>query len=142
MIVWLTGQSGAGKTTLVKYFIKKIKHLDSSNWLYLDGDEMRDSISLNAGFSKSDREEHNLRIARLANILSQQGYNIIVSVIAPYESTRQKINKIIDCQWIYLKRILPFRENYPYEEPKCFTLNIDDLTIKEEFAKLYYYLFL
>ena len=61
-IVWLTGNSGAGKTTIAKCYQGEYdKHC-----IILDGDEMRQSVSLGAGFSKEAREEHNLRVARLA----------------------------------------------------------------------------
>lgn len=112
MIVWLTGNSGAGKTTLAKMFMHE-------GWIMLDGDEMRDSISLGAGFSKADREEHNLRVARLAKVLDGQKHNIIVSVIAPFRSTRKKIGEIIpECKWIYIKRLQPIRKDRPYQPPK------------------------
>lgn len=132
MIIWLTGNSGAGKTTLAKAYQK----ISATVCINLDGDEMRRSISTDLGLSPEDREEHNLRIARLAKILSTQGFDIIISVIAPYQITRDKINKIINCKWVYLKRTLPNRTNYPYEEPQCFTLDVDNLTLEEELNNL------
>ena len=89
-VIWFTGNTGSGKTSIA-YLLK-----ERLNAIVLDGDEMRQSISLGAGFSKKDREEHNLRVARLARILHEQGHNVVVSVIAPYESTRKKIAKICD----------------------------------------------
>ena len=61
-IIWFTGQSGAGKTTVAREIHKQ--------WdcILLDGDEMRDSISLGAGFSREDRREHNLRVASIEDI--------------------------------------------------------------------------
>jgi adenylylsulfate kinase len=109
-IIWLTGQSGAGKTTLAKRF------QEDYDCIILDGDEMRDSISLGAGFSREDRKEHNLRVARLAKVLSQQKL-VIVSVIAPMEEVRKEISKICDPLWVYIKRTLPEREGHFYEEP-------------------------
>ena len=113
MIIWLTGNSGVGKTTLAKKFI------EGTHWINLDGDEMRASISVGAGFTKVDREEHNLRVARLAKVLSEQGHDIIISVIAPYRSTRAKVTEVIpDCKWIWIKRLLPYRHDRPYQRPK------------------------
>ena len=112
-IVWLTGNSGSGKTTLAKRFARE------NNWINLDGDEMRVSISLGAGFSKYDRHTHNLRVARLAKVLSVQNFDIIISVIAPYRSTRKKITEIIpDCKWIYIKKLQRYRLGRPYQPPK------------------------
>ena len=125
MIVWLTGNSGAGKTTIADVF--RLLHPE---WIKLDGDDMRSSISLGAGFSKEEREAHNLRVARLANVLDEQGHNIIVSVIAPFESTREKIKKLIpDCVWVYVKRTLKSDPRKPYEEPLCSIIDVDKRTV-------------
>ena len=133
MIVWLTGQSGAGKTTLAKKITKDL-------WcVNLDGDEMRESISLRAGFSKEDRKEHNLRIARLAKVLDRQEHLIIVTVIAPMEEVRKEITKICNPYWVYIKRTLPDREGHFYEEPKdYFTLDHDKLSVKESACELFW----
>ena len=93
-IFWLTGESGAGKTTLAIPLAKEL------NAVLLDGNEMRGSISVNIGFSKEERAEHNYKVARLANILSKQ-MNVVVSVIAPSKEVREKIDKICSPIWIY-----------------------------------------
>lgn len=109
-VIWLTGQSGSGKTTLANILSKRI------DAVVLDGNEMRESISLGNKFSKKDREEHNLRVARLAKVLSKRS-PVIVSVIAPFTSTRKKIDLIVAPFWIFIKKDLPLRKNYPYQEP-------------------------
>lgn len=111
-VVWFTGNSGAGKTTLA-YMLK-----DRMNAVVLDGDEMRASISLGAGFSRQDREEHNLRVARLAAALHRQRHNVIVSVIAPFRDTRAKIDEICHPLWVYVKREMPPDPDKPYEPPQ------------------------
>lgn len=110
-IYWITGQSNSGKTALANNLQKEI------GGVVLDGDEMRKSISLGASFSKKDRHEHNLRVARLAQVLSSKNL-VIVSVIAPFESTRKKLSKMINPIWIYVKRTLPKEKDKPYEPPK------------------------
>ncbi len=117
-VIWLTGNCGSGKTSIA-YLLK-----ERLNGVILDGDEMRQSISLGAGFSKKDREEHNLRVARLANILQKQGLNVIVSVIAPFQSIRDKLQKICNPYWIYLKSP-ELGKDRPYEEPKNPDITID-----------------
>jgi hypothetical protein len=92
-IVWLTGQSGSGKTTLGEC----IKSLFGTA-VILDGDEMRDSIS-SEGFSRKDRHAHNLRVARLAQVLSKQSL-VIVSVIAPFADARSEIDNLISPLWV------------------------------------------
>lgn len=109
-IVWLTGNVGAGKTALA-YLLK-----ERLNGVVLDGDELRASISTDLGFSKKDRDVHNMRVARLAKILNNQNFNVIVSVIAPFDSTRKKITKMINPYWIYV-RGGKFGKDMPYEIP-------------------------
>ena len=111
-VIWLTGNSKAGKTTTAYNFKDRIE------CVILDGDEMRDSISLGAGFSKEAREEHNLRVARLAEVLRKQGHLVLVSVIAPFKSTRKKLEKITPIKWVHIKRTLKKDESRPYEIPK------------------------
>jgi len=134
MVIWLTGNSGSGKTALANAFRAKWPQ-----WILLDGDVMRASISLGAGFTKEDREEHNLRVARLADVLDKQGHNIIIAVIAPYKSTRKKIEDIVNCEWVYMKRTMVHRENYPYEVPsdsEALTIDVDNMSIDEEVLRL------
>lgn len=132
-IIWLTGQSGSGKTTLAIELQKKCRYM---HYVILDGDQMRDSISLGAGFSREDRTEHNLRVARLAKVLSQQT-NVIVAVIAPIASVRAKIDEICNPKWVYLKRTLPEREGHFYEEPTdYFTLDLDIIPCSSEKLRL------
>ena len=85
---------------------------------------MRASISTDMSFSKEDREEHNLRVARLAKVLNLQGHNVVVSVIAPFEDARKKISEIANPYWIYIKHEVDDKE-YPYEIPKNPDVTID-----------------
>ena len=94
------------------------------NAVVLDGDELRASISTDLGFSKEDRDEHNMRVARLAKVLNGQGFNVVVSVIAPFQSTRDKITELINPFWIYIKGG-KIGEDMPYEVPNNPDLTID-----------------
>ncbi len=127
MIVWLTGPSGSGKTTLAKALKEKLR-----NWVILDGDEMRDSISVGAGFSEKERTEHNLRVARLASTLEKQGYNILVSVIAPFKELREKVDLICSPKWVCLPDQQEEKTyNNPYEVPDD-ALIVKGKTVEEE----------
>ncbi len=117
-IIWLTGNVGSGKTSLAYLLKERLKAI------VLDGDELRASISTGLGFSKDDRDTHNLRVARLAKILNEQGFNIVVAVIAPFQSTRDKITDLINPYWIYIKGGKTGK-NMPYEIPKKPNLIID-----------------
>jgi hypothetical protein len=110
-IIWLTGQSGSGKTTLAHALKSLI-----GNALVLDGNEMRESISTE-GFSRDDRHVHNLRVARLAHVLSKQSI-VIVSVIAPFADTRGEISRLVAPSWVYcVRREQKSGSDYPYEPP-------------------------
>ena len=131
-VIWLTGKSGAGKTTLAK-----LLQLVWTPCVCLDGDEMRDSISLGAGFSRDDRDSHNLRVARLARVLSRQ-MNVVVSVISPVAKTRQTIDMNYPMiTFVYLKRTLADKEGHFYEEPIDYpTVHQDRLSITDSLKKL------
>lgn len=110
MIIWISGNTGSGKTYLAN---KLLKVIDA---IHLDGDRMR-AIWRDLGLSKEDRWENNLRVARLALNLSIQGKNVIVSVIAPYIELREEIEKICNPIWIYMPSIQ--QEKADYESPKA-----------------------
>lgn len=130
MILWLTGNSGSGKTTIAKSIISKYP-----SWKMLDGDIIRNYISKDLGFSKKDRIENSVRIAKFAKILQNRNYNIVIASIAPYYHGRHLVNQIIDCTWIYIEG----GKNgllYPYEIPECIKFKsihqIEDIIIKEK----------
>lgn len=114
MIVWLTGNSGSGKTTLAN----QLKDIYFPDWIILDGDEVRAVYDHDLGFEKFSRVKNNIRMARLADLLHRQKFNIIVSSIAPFQIGREIVDKIIDCEWIYLPGGKTGIE-YPYEIPNC-----------------------
>ena len=125
-ILWLTGNSGAGKTTVARNFIKRFPAV------ILDGDEMRASISTDKGFSLTDRLSHNMRVARLAKVLQEQGQNVLVAVIAPTHKIRKEIEKICSPGWIYIKReSIPYDPERPYEPPDKPDLTIDNDALTE-----------
>lgn len=128
-IIWLTGQSGSGKTTLANALQKEI------GGTILDGDELRESISTDLGFSKKDRHIHNLRVARLAQMLAKRS-TVIVSVIAPFEQTRQEVDALIKPVWVYVKRKQGLDKNKPYEPPKNPDIKINSDKQKPEDAAL------
>ena len=138
-IIWLTGNSGAGKSTLAFALRDQLnEHTDCSNPIarrvvVLDGDELRETISRDEGFSPEDRRKHNMRVARLAALLRDSGYLVIVAVIAPFQSVREELQVMCDPTWVYIKRSGLEDSDRPYEAPKMPDLLIDNdvLSIKE-----------
>ena len=112
LIVWITGNSGAGKTFLADTLHTFVK---------IDGDDVRKIWKL--GFSKEDRFENNKRVARLAQLLHKQGLNVVVSVICPFQEIRDWVTKEINPYWIYIEH-----ENnnpdMPYEVPTHYDLKL------------------
>lgn len=131
MIIWLTGNTGAGKSTLAWKLVERIKPQP----IVLDGDEMR-HVWEDLGLSMTDRMKNNIRIAKLARHFNAQKFDVIVSVIAPTMEIRRAINTIIHPIWIYVRRKadeIPVKEK-PYEIPMTvdFRVHPDMQTIDEE----------
>ena len=89
-IVWLTGLSGAGKTTIANRLKDLISQRDL-NVEILDGDVIRTNLSQGLGFSKSDRDINIRRVGYVANLLSRNGVIVIVAVISPYRAVRDEV---------------------------------------------------
>ena len=89
-IVWLTGLSGAGKTTIANSLKDVISHRDL-NVEVLDGDVVRTNLSQGLGFSKGDRDINIRRVGYVANLLSRNGVIVIVAAISPYRAVRDEV---------------------------------------------------
>ncbi|KOP23555.1 adenylylsulfate kinase [Hapalosiphon sp. MRB220] len=90
VIVWLTGLSGAGKSTIARGVESKLNTRNSLVEV-LDGDEIRRHLSQELGFTKEDREINIRRIGYVANLLSRNGIVVIVAAISPYRAIRDEI---------------------------------------------------
>ena len=86
-IVWFTGLSGAGKTTIA------MAAADRFGCEVLDGDTIRDFFA-NRDFSREGRERHLLGIAKMAKMMSKHT-DVLCSFITPYEDVREKILEIL-----------------------------------------------
>jgi adenylylsulfate kinase len=93
-ILWFTGLSGSGKTTIAKEIIKKLQE-EGHPVMLLDGDEIRD-IFKNTGFDKESRLKHINDVAKMAVYLQKQGITPIVSLISPYAEARENAKKLSD----------------------------------------------
>jgi adenylylsulfate kinase len=93
-VVWLTGLSGSGKTTIARTIEDALKNINRSV-VVLDGDEIRRHLNPDLGFSKRDRELNVERIAYLSHILSRSGIITIVALISPFRTSRDYARKLI-----------------------------------------------
>jgi adenylylsulfate kinase len=86
LVIWLTGLSGSGKTTIARALEPKLKELVKTE--LLDGDVIRKELSPELGFTKEDRERHARRVVYLCKLLSRNGVVSVVSLISPYREFR------------------------------------------------------
>jgi adenylyl-sulfate kinase len=94
-VVWLTGLSAAGKSTIARLVAAE---LDERGFLVdtLDGDVVRTHLSKGLGFSKQDRDTNIERIGWVASRLARAGAAVIVSAISPYEEARRKARSLVE----------------------------------------------
>jgi adenylylsulfate kinase len=88
--VWLTGLSGAGKTTVADAVAGQLR-VAGREVEVLDGDELRRGLSAGLGFSRADRDTHVRRVGFVAELLARHGVVALVPVIAPYAATRDEV---------------------------------------------------
>uniref|UniRef100_G3SNF9 3'-phosphoadenosine 5'-phosphosulfate synthase 2 n=1 Tax=Loxodonta africana TaxID=9785 RepID=G3SNF9_LOXAF len=91
--VWLTGLSGAGKTT-ISFALEEYLVSHSIPCYSLDGDNIRHGLNKNLGFSAGDREENIRRIAEVAKLFADAGLVCITSFISPFSKDRENARKI------------------------------------------------
>lgn len=89
-VLWLTGLSGAGKSTIARRVEAELRALGQSVEV-LDGDEVRTNLSKGLGFSKEDRDTNIRRIGYVARLLSRNGAAVIVAAISPYREVRDEV---------------------------------------------------
>jgi len=94
-VIWLTGLSGAGKTTLatvLKHELTTAGHRVET----LDGDEVRENLSRGLGFSKEDRDTNVRRIGFVARLLARNGVIVLASAISPYRQSRDDVRQSVE----------------------------------------------
>ena len=160
MIIWLTGLSGAGKTTIAKN-LERLLLAQQFNVELLDGDVIRTNLSKGLGYTQEDRDTNIRRVGFVAQLLSRNGVIVIVATISPYRKVRNEMRALSphflevyvdaplhicearDVKGLYaaarLGKIKEFTGiDAPYEAPlkpdiTCFT---DQETVDESVAKI------
>jgi adenylyl-sulfate kinase len=156
-VVWLTGLSGAGKTTIARELERRLKNIGEPVTV-LDGDELREMFG-QTGFDKKSRDENVKNVGRIAAFLQRRGGIAIVSMISPYGEVRDECRKMAsdfmevyvstpisecerrDVKGLYkkartgeIKDFTGIHKSAPYEFPKNPELTIDTRYVSLEKA--------
>jgi bifunctional enzyme CysN/CysC len=92
-VVWLTGLSGAGKSTIARGVEKELFQLRMHTYV-LDGDNLRHGLNANLGFAPEDRAENIRRVSEVAKLMADAGTVVITSFISPYKADRDRARSI------------------------------------------------
>lgn len=87
-VVYMTGLSGAGKSTLAT-MVEQHLHAQGMRTYVLDGDELRQGLTRDLGFSDADRVENVRRVAEVARLMVDAGLIVITALISPFAADRQ-----------------------------------------------------
>ena len=161
-VVWITGLSGAGKTTLAEALERALFERGCSVFV-LDGDKVRGGLCADLGFSLPERSENIRRIGEVARLFCQSGQIVLVSAISPLRADRQRARALVSAPHfieVYCRCPLAVCEqrdpkglyrkaragqlpeftgiSSPYEAPEAPEVLVDSAasTVSEEVAKL------
>ena len=102
-VYWITGLSGAGKTTIGKLFFRKLKSKKESS-IFLDGDELRNVFGNDLGYSREERMQCAMRYSKLCRLLSGQGQDVVICTISMFDYIREwNRANIANYKEIYIK---------------------------------------
>jgi bifunctional enzyme CysN/CysC len=92
-VLWLTGLSGAGKSTIADIVEKKLLTLGRHTML-LDGDNVRHGLNRDLGFTDADRVENIRRVGEVAKLMAEAGLIVICSFISPFRAERRMVREL------------------------------------------------
>jgi len=155
-ILWFTGLSGSGKSTIANE-LEKVLHQLTLRTFILDGDNIRHGLSRDLGFSDEDRKENIRRIGEVSKLFIDSGTITLTTFISPFEEERQMVRQLVnenefveiyvkcslnecekrDVKGLYKKarsgEIKQFTGiDSPYEEPESAELVVDTTTMTTE----------
>ena len=165
-MLWFTGLSGSGKSTIANALLLKLHQRGISSYL-LDGDNLRHGINKNLTFSEDDRKENIRRTAEIGKLFVDAGIVVLAARISPFEEDRKNARSIVgSAEFIEVYVKCPIQEceirdpkglykkarngkikqftgiDQPYEEPKNpdITINTSKLDVDEAVSNLLSYL--
>ncbi len=157
-VLWFTGLSGAGKSTIANLVEKKLVRMNRHTFL-LDGDNVRHGLNKDLGFTQADRIENIRRVGEVAKLMTDAGLIVITAFISPFRSEREMVRKMMapgefveifidtslaeaerrDVKGLYKKARAGELKNFtgidsPYEPPQAPEIHIDTAKITPEQA--------
>ena len=157
-VVWFTGLSGAGKSTIANLVEKKLQRMNRHTFL-LDGDNIRHGLNKDLGFTEADRIENIRRVGEVARLMADAGLIVITAFISPFRAERQMVRSLVaeaeffevfidtsleeaearDTKGLYKKARAGQLKNFtgidsPYEPPEQPELRIDTSILSPEEA--------
>jgi len=157
-VVWLTGLSGSGKSTIANALEKKLARMNRHTFL-LDGDNVRHGLNKDLGFTEADRVENIRRVGEVARLMTDAGLIVITAFISPFRSEREMVRGMMqpgeflevfvdtplsvaearDVKGLYAKARAGQLKNFtgidsPYEPPEAPQLTIDTTTMDADQA--------
>jgi bifunctional enzyme CysN/CysC len=155
-VLWFTGLSGAGKSTIANLVEKKLVALGKHTFL-LDGDNLRHGLNRDLGFSDADRIENIRRVGEVARLMADAGLIVLTAFISPFRAEREMVRKMVpegefieifvdtplaeaerrDAKGLYAKARAGEIANFtgidsPYEPPEQPEIHIDTLRLTAE----------
>ncbi|OYV38686.1 MAG: adenylyl-sulfate kinase [Rhodospirillales bacterium 20-64-7] len=157
-VLWFTGLSGAGKSTIANLVEKKLVRMNRHTFL-LDGDNVRHGLNKDLGFSQADRVENIRRVGEVAKLMTDAGLIVITAFISPFRAERQMVRDMMapgefieifidtplaeaearDVKGLYKKARAGQLKNFtgidsPYEPPAAAEIRIDTTGMTPEEA--------
>jgi bifunctional enzyme CysN/CysC len=93
-VLWFTGLSGAGKSTIANFVEKRLQSIGCHTYL-LDGDNVRHGLNKDLGFTEADRVENIRRVAEVAKLMADAGLVVLVSFISPFRAERRMARELM-----------------------------------------------
>ena len=157
-VLWFTGLSGAGKSTIANLVEKKLRRMNRHTFL-LDGDNVRHGLNKDLGFTDADRVENIRRVGEVARLMADAGLIVVTAFISPFRAEREMVRAMMepgefveihidtplaeaerrDVKGLYAKARAGLLKNFtgldsPYEPPTDPELRIDTTAMGAEEA--------
>jgi bifunctional enzyme CysN/CysC len=157
-VLWLTGLSGAGKSTIANLVEKRLARMNRHTFL-LDGDNVRHGLNKDLGFTQADRIENIRRVGEVAKLMTDAGLIVITAFISPFRAERDMVREMMrpgefveifvdtplataearDVKGLYKKARSGQLKNFtgidsPYEAPTAPEIHIDTTKMSPEQA--------